>query len=240
MDPHFHWYHRSLQRQAGWETNLHAALVGFLLSATPGLEAEELRRQHPLQAERILGSPEWKAALQVVQRETMPAKPAEKQTNLLAALYPALSRHEGVRYTRYFDAHGIAHIGIGFNLERPGAKEQVEALGLDYQSVLRGKTRLGDAQVRRLFDHDLHSAIQSARRQLPSFDRQPFVVRQIVANMVFNLGETGFASFRNLIGALESGDYRKAADEMERSRWYGQVGRRSKELVAMMRKVSNP
>ena len=38
--------------------------------------------------------------------------------------------------------------------------------------------------------------------------------------------------------ALLEGDYNKAADEMIDSKWYNQVGNRSKTLVKMMRSAA--
>jgi hypothetical protein len=38
-----------------------------------------------------------------------------------------------------------------------------------------------------------------------------------------------------MITAVNEGNYQKAADEMIDSKWYRQVGRRSEELVEIMR-----
>jgi lysozyme len=58
--------------------------------------------------------------------------------------------------------------------------------------------------------------------------------------MVYNLGWPRFSKFRKLRAALEVGDYRRAADEMVDSAWYGQAGNRSKRLVGMMHHDSWP
>lgn len=53
--------------------------------------------------------------------------------------------------------------------------------------------------------------------------------------MAFNLGRNRLSKFKNMISAVNEGNYAKAADEMIDSRWYKQVGVRSKELVEIMR-----
>lgn len=56
-----------------------------------------------------------------------------------------------------------------------------------------------------------------------------------IADMLYNLGMQRFRRFVKFNAAVESGDYQDAADEMQSSRWYEQVGRRAVKLVAAMR-----
>lgn len=56
--------------------------------------------------------------------------------------------------------------------------------------------------------------------------------------MAFNLGLTKLNKFVEMRKALLKGDYNKAADEMIDSKWYNQVGNRSKRLVDMMRSAA--
>jgi lysozyme len=53
--------------------------------------------------------------------------------------------------------------------------------------------------------------------------------------MAFNLGRSRLSKFKKMVTAVNEGNYAKAADEMTDSKWYRQVGRRSKELVEIMR-----
>ena len=52
--------------------------------------------------------------------------------------------------------------------------------------------------------------------------------------MLFNLGRDRFMKFKKLIAAVYEHNWAEAALQMEDSRWYGQVGRRSKELQDMV------
>jgi len=55
-------------------------------------------------------------------------------------------------------------------------------------------------------------------------------VSQEVVNMCFNLGGTRLSKFKNMLAACKKHDWNEMARQMEDSRWFGQVGRRSKEL----------
>jgi hypothetical protein len=52
--------------------------------------------------------------------------------------------------------------------------------------------------------------------------------------MCFNLGGSRLSKFRNTIAACQNHDWKEMARQMEDSRWFKQVGRRSKELQAMV------
>src|SRR6185295_12579644 len=124
----------------------------------------------------------------------------------------------------YLDSRGIKTIGHGFNLERQGARAAITAVGADYDRILNGTDSLTDAQIMQLFEPDVDRAIAGARRVVTSFS-QLNVERQIViVDMVFNMGEGGLANFRDMLAALDQSDYELAADEMEQSRWFRQVG----------------
>jgi len=48
--------------------------------------------------------------------------------------------------------------------------------------------------------------------------------------MCFNLGGTRLSKFRKMIEACKKYDWEEVARQMEDSKWFHQVGRRSKEL----------
>jgi GH24 family phage-related lysozyme (muramidase) len=147
-----------------------------------------------------------------------------------------IARHEGNEPTVYPDSEGIPTIGIGFNLQREDAAEKLSNLGLDITNVLNGQ-ELTDEQIKSLFQDDVRTATADAKSFLPNFDQQPEVVKNILVDMSFNLGATRLGGFDNFREALLRGDYQAAAREMVDSKWYGQVGDRSKELVSMMKGI---
>ncbi len=162
--------------------------------------------------------------------------------------YLTVERHEGKRNWVYDDAtgerlrpgdicKGNRTVGVGFNLERDGAREKIEQLGLDYDTIYNGERPLTDEQIRVLFRDYVNRAVDDSRMYLPNFDEHPDEVKKVIVDMAFNLGYGGLSGFKRMRQALIQGDYQRAADEMENSRWYYQVGNRSRELVRMMRSI---
>jgi GH24 family phage-related lysozyme (muramidase) len=149
-------------------------------------------------------------------------------------LYKQLEKHEGKRAKVYKDSHGIKTIGIGFNLERQGAKKAIEDLGLNYAKILAGDQTLSEEQIQKLFKMDVEQAVKSAKDIVPNYDDLSDVRKRVVVDMIFNLGPAGFKAFKKMIAALKEKDFNKAASEMKDSQWYTQVGDRAKTLVKMM------
>ncbi len=146
-----------------------------------------------------------------------------------------LTQFEGREDTVYDDSVGHPTIGVGFNLDRPDARQKIEALGLNYNDVRSGKVSLNDQQIDTLLDADAGRAVQDARGLVSNFDQLPEDKQLVVADMVFNMGAQKFSQFKNTIAAIEDNDWDTAADEMQDSKWYTQVGDRGKQLVDEMR-----
>jgi len=152
-------------------------------------------------------------------------------------LYEQIALHEGVEPSVYKDTKGKRTIGIGFNLDEPSNRKKAEAIGLNVQDMLSGRT-LSDKEIKMLYNESIKQAANDANAFLPRAGKQPPVVQKVLIDMAFNLGLTKLNKFKNMRAALLEGDYNKAADEMVDSEWYGQVGNRSKRLVKMMRSAA--
>jgi lysozyme len=57
----------------------------------------------------------------------------------------------------------------------------------------------------------------------------------VVADLVYNLGMQRFRRFVKFNANMEAGHYHDAAEELVKSEWYRQVGRRAVKLVNAMR-----
>lgn len=123
-----------------------------------------------------------------------------------------LKHHEAYKRFVYRCPAGYLTAGYGRNLETRGLSEE-EADYLLANDVLEAISHLRGEP----YWLDLNDARQA-----------------VLIDMVVNLGWGGFSEFKKLRAALTAGDYPKAAAEMANSRWYGQVGNRSKRLVGMM------
>ena len=124
-----------------------------------------------------------------------------------------LIAHEGFRLKPYIDTVGKITIGVGHNLTDKGISRDV---------------------AMRIFEEDLTEAVAGAAA-FPWFARLDAIRQRVVVDMVFNLGATKFRKFVGTIAAIEAGDYVKASEQMLRSRWSQQVGKRAQRLARMMR-----
>lgn len=135
-------------------------------------------------------------------------------------LVEMIKRHEGTgpvvngRFMMYKDSLGIWTAGFGRNIQERGfSKDEAELM--------------------------LANDIRTATDELHQFEwfRELDTVRQaVIINMNFNLGLTRLRGFRQMIVAIERGDYAQAAVEMLDSKWRDQVGARAVELAELMRK----
>lgn len=125
-----------------------------------------------------------------------------------------LLRDEGMRLKPYTDSVGKLTIGIGRNLEDNGITE-AEALMMAKEDANRSRR---DCRFSFDFWDDL-----SERR------------KRALANMCFNLGLPRLLKFKNMIHALEQGDYERAAVEALDSQWARQVGDRAQRIATALR-----
>ena len=125
------------------------------------------------------------------------------------------------------DIFGNKLVGIG-HLIVPGDPEHGKPVG----------TKVTDARVQELFTQDINIALADCQAVFPTFTSLPHEAQRIIANMMFNLGRPRFEKFRKLITAVNARDWSKAAVEMKDSKWYWQVGDRSKRLVRRMQDLA--
>ena len=140
--------------------------------------------------------------------------------------------NEGYRKCVYKDSRGIPTIGVGFNLEKFGAKEEIASVGADYYALLNGSQCLDDSQIERLFNKDMAVAVACADTWVSGLSSGP---ASAVADMAFNMGCATLHTFTTLKSYLEDKDYAKAAEDMRGTAWCGQVGERCDRDIACMK-----
>lgn len=123
-----------------------------------------------------------------------------------------LRQHEGLRLRAYHDTMGRLTIGIGRNLDSPG---------------------ITSAEAYYLLDNDIRRCEVEATKW-PWFEGLTQVRQRVILDMLFNLGWTRLAEFRQTLGAVSSGEYERASREMLISDWAVQVGARARRLAKMM------
>lgn len=92
-------------------------------------------------------------------------------------------------------------------------------------------------RVNDAFERDVHLVLRDCRKLYTDFDSKPEEVQMIIANMMFNMGLTRLAKFRNMKIAVDNEDWKQAAFEMMDSKWANQVPNRAKRLSERMKNV---
>ena len=133
---------------------------------------------------------------------------------------------EGVVYEIYNDHLGYPTFGIG-HLVLEGEPEHGLSVG----------TPVSKDRVNECFVKDLQNVIEDCKKLHDAWDGYPEEVKQIVANMMFNMGLTRLSKFKNHNAALQSGDWKEAAVEGRDSRWYKQVTNRAERLMKRLEEI---
>jgi lysozyme len=134
---------------------------------------------------------------------------------------------EGVKYETYLDHLSLKTCGIG-HLCREDEPEYDLELGAE----------ISEDRVTELFEQDIQSVIQDCKKVYDDWDKLPEEVKQIVANMMFNLGRPRYSKFRKHIQAVMDGNWQESANQMRQSRWHKQVTNRAERLCKRMEEVS--
>lgn len=131
-------------------------------------------------------------------------------------LMAQLNIDEGRRNKLYKDtaAPPKLTIGVGRNIEDRG---------------------LRDDEIDLMLSNDIDEAAAIARSLCPVFDKLGDVRQEVLVNMAFNMGSPRLSGFKMMLAAVAAADYQEAADQMENSAWYRQVGARAERLVKAMR-----
>jgi lysozyme len=124
-----------------------------------------------------------------------------------------LKLDEGLKLKPYRDSMGFMTIGYGRCLDTTGISKQ-EACVLLSNDIARTEKAL-DANIP-------WWTTLSDNRQL------------VLMDMAYNLGIEGLLEFKRMLADLQSGDFVSAANEMQTSRWYTQVGDRAVRLRSLL------
>ncbi len=124
-----------------------------------------------------------------------------------------ITRHECIgsepALRPYADTVGKITIGVGRNLTDNGITLE---------------------EADQMFDHDMWVAIKDTRVLVASFDELTDARREVLVNMMFNLGYPRLAKFVRMLEAIADGLPKTVALEMLDSKWATQVGKRATEL----------
>ena len=135
-------------------------------------------------------------------------------------LLQSVKKHEGYRNKVYLDTLGKRTVGVGH---------------LCVEDFWEDDKEYSEEMLMNILKDDLKNAIEGAERILKDCRILDSLAKEIIIEMVFQLGETGVSKFKNMLKALEEGpDYQTAAIEMLDSRWAKQTPNRAAAMSAEM------
>ena len=130
------------------------------------------------------------------------------------SLLDKIKEHEGFKSSVYQCTEGYDTIGYGFAIKDLEIDEDMA------EKILIRKIAQLELKINNKFDW-YHSAPEEAK--------------EVVINMCYQLGISGFSKFKKTIYLLETEQYEEASVEMLDSLWAKQTPRRAKELSEVIR-----
>ena len=124
--------------------------------------------------------------------------------------------HEGFRPTVYQCTQGYDTIGYGFAIKDLELTKDIA------EQILVKKVAELESKISKKFEW-YHTAPQEAK--------------EVVINMCYQLGLSGFSKFKKTIYLLETEQYEEAATECLNSLWAKQTPIRAKELSEVLRSL---
>ena len=131
-----------------------------------------------------------------------------------------IKEHEGFVPRTYKDSLGKKTIGFGHLCVEP---EQWD----DDKEYTR-------EELERVFDKDFDEALKNAESLIGERSIN-FIAKQVIIEMVFQLGIGGVGKFKKMWLALDSEDYGEASFQMMDSLWAKQTPNRAEKLSQKMR-----
>ena len=129
------------------------------------------------------------------------------------SLIDDIKKHEGFRAKVYQCTEGYDTIGYGFAIKDLKLSEEVCNI------ILTEKLAKLQFDISNKFEW---------------FEDSPEIVRNVVINMCYQLGLTGFSKFKQTIYYLETEQYEEASLECLDSLWAKQTPNRAKELSELI------
>ncbi|MBM3232559.1 hypothetical protein FJZ18_00110 [Candidatus Pacearchaeota archaeon] len=134
-----------------------------------------------------------------------------------------LMRHEGFRSHAYHDRKGNYAIGYGTSLGKPGARQHVEevrAFGLDHQKLMLKQQSISHEQALKLMYQDISKINSKAISAISNYHQQPKEVKEVIVNMIYCHGFSGFMKYETFRKNIELEDYISAAQALRNSEFY--------------------
>ena len=140
-------------------------------------------------------------------------------------LMESVKKHEGYRNKVYLDTLGKRTVGVGH---------------LCVEDFWEDDKEYEEKFLMEILQKELQEAIRGARSLMKEHDCGDIddQAKEIIIEMVFQLGMTGVSKFRNMWKALAEKNYIGASYEMLDSRWAKQTPNRAKAMAKTMKEIT--
>ena len=144
-------------------------------------------------------------------------------------LFEQLKIDEGVVHHIYLDHLGYPTFGVGHLITE---KDPEHGMDID--------TPVSEERVEEAFKRDMEICELECEILfgVPTWNEFPGEVKEILANMMFNMGRPRLRGFIKFRKALQNHDWKTAAAEGRDSRWYRQVTNRAERLMTRLENLS--
>lgn len=136
-----------------------------------------------------------------------------EQPDIVDMAVDRLVTEEGYRESAYTDTTGHQTIGYGFNIDAGISEYAAKALAR--------------AQV--------EERLEALSAAWEPFDDQPDNVKIALLDMSFELGVAGLLRFDDFLGFIADGEYDKAADDLDATKYASQVSERERSVSDLIR-----
>jgi lysozyme len=136
---------------------------------------------------------------------------------MITGILDQLLRDEGFRPEPYKDTRGFLTCGIGHNLDANPLPGEQYPMTID--------------RAKEILSGDLSRIWNKLQGALPWVVSLPDAIAGVLKNMSFNMGANGLLQFHHMLAYVQAGNYAAAAQAMQQSAWFTQVGDRAKRLV---------
>ena len=134
-----------------------------------------------------------------------------------------IKTHEGFRNYVYLDSLGKKTVGYGHLCLK----------GEDWDI----RKSYSIEELEDCFERDFIMALAGAESLIGTLNI-PIKVKEVITEMVFQLGKTGVSKFKKMWKALENKDYEEAAKQMLDSKWHRQTPERARMLSDIVKSVA--
>ena len=139
-------------------------------------------------------------------------------------LLASVKKHEGYRNKVYLDTLNKRTVGVGH---------------LCVEDFWEDDKEYEEKFLMTILEHDLQTAIKGAEDLIQEHGCSDIddLAKELIVEMVFQLGKTGVSKFRNMWKHLSALEYSLAASEMLDSRWAKQTPNRANNMANLMKGI---